>query len=499
VAAGSTVGTFGSTDPDSGDTFTYTLVAGVGDTDNGAFTIVGDELRISASPDFETQSSYDIRVRTTDAGGLSTEQTFTITVNDLNEVPTALTVAPTDIDENVAAGSTVGTFSSTDPDTGDTFTYTLVAGVGDTDNGAFAIVGDELRISASPDFETQSSYDIRVRTTDAGGLSTEQTFTVTVTDVNEAPILLDQAFAVPAGATTGTVVGSVAASDPDAGDSLTFSIVGGNPGGAFAIDPLTGEITVANAAAIGPATASPFTLAIEAGDAGSVISSATATVDVTEGLLVRDPGPVDDDQVDNDQVDNEEPTEVTEEADPDPESQTPEIEPPPFAPGVFQPPAEEQAPRVASRAFMGAAAQDRPATETETPEQARREVLGREFEAPDAMGQLLGSQRLTEALDQVREELTEDAERDALDTRIRVSAVEGAALVSSFSLIGLLSRAGSLAASALTSLPMWRRVDPLAVLSVSEEERKRREKDLREAEAAEDREEQAVGRLLDDE
>jgi hypothetical protein len=168
VAAGSTVGTFSSTDPDTGDTFTYTLVAGVGDTDNGAFAIVGDELRIGGSPDFESQSSYAIRVRTTDAGGLSTEQTFTVTVNDLNEAPTALTVAPTAVDENVAAGSTVGTFSSTDPDTGDTFTYTLVAGAGDTDNGAFAIVGDELRISASPDFESQSSYAIRVRTTDAG-------------------------------------------------------------------------------------------------------------------------------------------------------------------------------------------------------------------------------------------------------------------------------------------------------------------------------------------
>ena len=56
-----------------------------------------------------------------------------------------------------------------------------------------------------------------------------------------------------------------------------------------------------------------------------------------------------------------------------------------------------------------------------------------------------------------------------------------------------------MAAAALSSLPMWRRVDPFAVLSVSEEERKRREKDLREAEESEDREGQAVGRLLDDE
>ncbi len=94
--------------------------------------------------------------------------------------------------------------------------------------------------------------------------------------------------------------------------------------------------------------------------------------------------------------------------------------------------------------------------------------------------------------------MTEDAESQARDTRITVSRLEGAALVSSFGLLGILSRAGSLAAAALSSLPMWRSADPLAVLAVSDEERKKREKELREAEAAEDREEEAVGRLLDD-
>jgi hypothetical protein len=76
--------------------------------------------------------------------------------------------------------------------------------------------------------------------------------------------------------------------------------------------------------------------------------------------------------------------------------------------------------------------------------------------------------------------------------------VEGATLAASISLLGILSRAGSMAAAALTSLPMWRRVDPLAVLSVSEEERQKREQEMREAEEAEDREGKGVGRLLDE-
>ncbi|MBC6473254.1 MAG: cadherin repeat domain-containing protein [Hormoscilla sp. GM102CHS1] len=61
------------------------MVAGTGDTDNAAFTIVEDQLRINSSPDFETQSSYSIRVRTPDAGGLSYSENFTININDVNE------------------------------------------------------------------------------------------------------------------------------------------------------------------------------------------------------------------------------------------------------------------------------------------------------------------------------------------------------------------------------------------------------------------------------
>ncbi|WP_234996851.1 hypothetical protein, partial [Planktothrix sp. PCC 11201] len=70
-------------------TFTYSLVTGTGSTDNTAFAIVGNQLNINASPNFEAKSSYAIRVRTTDQGGLTYETPLTVTVNNLNETPTA--------------------------------------------------------------------------------------------------------------------------------------------------------------------------------------------------------------------------------------------------------------------------------------------------------------------------------------------------------------------------------------------------------------------------
>ena len=186
AAANTVIGTFSTIDPDAGDTFTYQLVAGTGDTDNAAFTIVGDQLQINASPDFETQPSYSIRVKTTDGGGQTYQQQLMININNLNEAPTSLSLSNNSIDENVPANTVIGIFSTIDSDIGDTFTYQLVAGTGDTDNADFTIVGDQLQINASPDFETQSSYSIRVQTTDGGGETHQQQLTININDVDEA-------------------------------------------------------------------------------------------------------------------------------------------------------------------------------------------------------------------------------------------------------------------------------------------------------------------------
>ncbi|HEY9664184.1 MAG TPA: cadherin repeat domain-containing protein, partial [Allocoleopsis sp.] len=190
--ANSVIGTFLATDPDANSTFTYELIAGTGGADNAAFTIVNNELRINSSPDFETKSSYSILVRAKDQAGLFFDKAFIIKINDLvdpptNQAPTNVSLSPAGVNENVAAGTAVGIFSTTDANSGDTFTYTLVTGTGDTDNAAFTIVNNELRIVNSPNFETKGTYSIRVRTTDQGGLTFEKALTITVNDLNEAP------------------------------------------------------------------------------------------------------------------------------------------------------------------------------------------------------------------------------------------------------------------------------------------------------------------------
>jgi gliding motility-associated-like protein len=202
-------------------------VAGTGDTDNASFNISGSNLRITNSPDFESKSSYSVRVRTTDQGSLTYEEAFTITINNLNEAPSDIALSASSIDENVASNTTVGTFSSTDVDAANTFTYTLVAGTGDTDNASFNISGSNLRITNSPDFESKSSYSVRVRTTDQGSLTYEEAFTITINDVLETATISSINRETPAGsvANTSTVEFSVIfASGVTGVDATDFSL-----------------------------------------------------------------------------------------------------------------------------------------------------------------------------------------------------------------------------------------------------------------------------------
>jgi photosystem II stability/assembly factor-like uncharacterized protein len=105
----------------------------------------------------------------------------------LNQAPTALNLDHNAVAENQPIGTILGIFSTTDPNVGDTFTYSLVAGTGSTDNNLFTISGNQLKANAIFDYETKNNYSIRVKTTDQGGLSYEKQLAIDVTNVNETP------------------------------------------------------------------------------------------------------------------------------------------------------------------------------------------------------------------------------------------------------------------------------------------------------------------------
>ena len=282
AGANATVGALTSTDPDVGNTFTYTLVTGTGDADNAAFNISGSSLRATNSFDFETKSSYNVRVRSTDQGGLFTEKVFTIAVTDVNDSPTDIDLSPRSIAENAGANVTVGTLSTIDQDAGNTFTYTFAAGSGDTDNAVFNISGSSLRATNNFDFETKSSYTVRVRSTDQGGLFTEKAFTITVTNVNETPTDVDlspKSIAENAGANA--TVGALTSTDPDVGNTFTYTLVTGSGDADNAAFNISGSSLRATNN-FDFETKSSYTVRIRATDQGGLFIEKVFTIAVTD-------------------------------------------------------------------------------------------------------------------------------------------------------------------------------------------------------------------------
>src|SRR5207253_9244008 len=123
----------------------------------------------------------------------TTQQSFTITVTNTNDAPTDLLLSSAVVFENLPSGTVVGSFATADVDVGDAFTYALVSGAGSTGNSSFQIVGGTLKTKAVFDLDVQSSFSVRVRTTDQGGLSFEKAFTITIVDANDAPVFTSAA------------------------------------------------------------------------------------------------------------------------------------------------------------------------------------------------------------------------------------------------------------------------------------------------------------------
>ncbi len=230
AVVGTTVGTFTSVDPDAGQTFTYTLVSGTGSTDNNRFSIVGNQLKTASALNYNVQSSFSVRVRTTDNLGCNTEQTFTITVVDVNTSPSQIYISDSTIAENSAALTVLGSLTALDQDAGETFSYSLVSGVGSTDNASFNIQGTSLRSLATFNYEVKSSYSIRVRVTDGANNTFERAITVLVRDMNDAPtnVMLNGNAAGVSFAENkplGSLVATISTTDEDASNTFIYSFV----------------------------------------------------------------------------------------------------------------------------------------------------------------------------------------------------------------------------------------------------------------------------------
>ncbi|WP_431854523.1 DUF4347 domain-containing protein [Azospirillum sp.] len=191
AATGTVVGIAASSSDPEGAAITYSLTDDAGgrfaiDAATGVVT-VADGSRI----DFDTATSHTITVKASD-GSLSSTAQMTIAVldgNDAPAVPADADAAANSVAEGATAGTMVGiTASAIDPNPGDTVTYTLL----DDGGGRFAIDAATGVVTVADggaiDYESTISHNITVQATDVDGLSSQQSFTIAVTNVAEPQV-----------------------------------------------------------------------------------------------------------------------------------------------------------------------------------------------------------------------------------------------------------------------------------------------------------------------
>jgi len=219
-----------------------------GGADGASFTIdpVTGDLAFAPSPDFENPADvdgdnvYDVIVGVADGNGGMDTQAITVTVTNINGVPTLAFAPNISVSENQTV---VQTLSGFDQD-GDTLVYSITGGA---DSALFSIdpATGELSFIAAPDFENPTDangdnvYNVTVQVSDGNGVAPSGDIAVTVTNVNEDPAI--SSLSVQFLAENTTDVGVVTSIDVDGGIP-DYSIVGGPDAALFTIDNSSGDI-----------------------------------------------------------------------------------------------------------------------------------------------------------------------------------------------------------------------------------------------------------------
>ena len=297
-----TVGMFTATD---GDLLDYEL----GGADKALFSLstpsgTSNEVTLSMKEalDFENpkdadgNNAYEVSITATDPSGAKDTIMVTLTVKNVNDAAAiALNYEPAfdaetderEIAENSEAGAAVGdpVVATDENGDADTLTYSLDE-MGDMyfDIGSSTgqiTVGEGTML----DYESETkSYSVTVTVMDRGGLSDTVAVTITVTDVNDAP-MFDAETAereIAENSEAGTAVGDpVTAMDQDDGDELTYSLdeMGDM---SFDIDADTGQITVGEGAMLDYETATSHEVTVTASDGDGETASIAVTIMVTD-------------------------------------------------------------------------------------------------------------------------------------------------------------------------------------------------------------------------
>ena len=293
----------------SGDEVAVTLTnadADVLSVSSGSNSVSGASLSVKldqlvkassdfASIDLLSNGNYTLQVET-----LSGIQLFDATGEEINKVQATIAVvkdAPLDIDlgsktvsEAAVTDDEIGSLSALSSEgAASDVTYEIIDNDSDATNNAFKISGGNLVVDNADilNFEDNTSVEVKIKAT-SGERSGTETFAVSVTDANDAPVApSDLTFSVGAGAAQDAEVGYTFTATDEDGDTLAYQIQSqkdsqGTDVTLFAINSATGVVTAA--AAIANDDAGDYTLVIGFTDNEGGQGTATVTATIVDNI-----------------------------------------------------------------------------------------------------------------------------------------------------------------------------------------------------------------------
>ena len=273
---------------EEGDTLTYSIAES-----GAAFAIdTGTgQLRTKDALDHEAAESRTVTVQVSDGknarGDISTAVdatiVVTVTVNDVNEQPTADPDRMSTFEDEPVMIDVLS--NDSDPDDGDTMTVRIVT----PPSGTTMIEGDRtVMYTPGRDFYGDDNFTYEVRDTD--GLTARASVEVEIMAVNDAPVFASATTArtVSENAVGGDRVGApVTATDIDS-NTLSYGLFG-TDASSFEIDG-TGRITVGMGTMFDITGRDTYEVTVEADD-NSGEANATTTIDVTITVTARPVAP----------------------------------------------------------------------------------------------------------------------------------------------------------------------------------------------------------------
>ena len=248
--SGGTIYTATATDLDATDSLTYSLAG----TDYSYFAVDSSSgaLSFKSSPDFEkplddnSDNTYELEIGASDGANAAT-LTLTVAVNNLNDNAPGFGRDSFSLSTAENNSGTIYTAAASDAD-GDTLVYSLAG----TDSSLFSIDSSsgELSFATPPDFEgaedsnADNTYELTIQASD-GEQSAALAFQVSVTDLNdESPQITSFASLALSifDITLYEVIYTVAATDADAGDQLSYALSGADASH-FQLGSISGELS----------------------------------------------------------------------------------------------------------------------------------------------------------------------------------------------------------------------------------------------------------------